>query len=278
MPWNQNVGRIMRYIIWDKKTKTYLGVLSMASDFISLSPRDNHIKWTFEQRTKEKMLNYTGMGSTIAPTQPLGFSYLGGKLAALCLCSDRAVNAWNNRYKEKLISITTTSLYGGFSQYNNLKYWKKCGTTEGKIPLEPTDDVYFKIRDWVKEKYPNDFKKMTCNDEKILSRPKSKMLSFAYTKLDIKPPENNAPRGVYYCKLYEKSNEFLSNRTTKLGKKAFDNRLEVLVDLWKKKYAEKRVNSIVNDGRYSKEFLYYDDLIGMEWGKAREKYLKQVGR
>jgi len=278
MPWNQNVGRIIRYIIWDKKTKTYLGVLSMASDFISLLPRDNHIGWTFEQRTKEKMLNYTSMGSTIAPTQPLGFSYLGGKLAALCLCSDRVVDVWNNRYKEPLISITTTSLYGSFSQYNGLKYWRKCGTTEGKIPLEPSDDVYQKIRKWVKEKYPNDFEKLTVNKEKVLSRPKARMLAFAYGKLGISVPNNSAPRGVYYCKLFENSNNFLSKKTTEIGKKSFDNRLEVLVDLWKKKYAEKRVTNLLKDGRYNKNFLYYEDLIGMDWKETRKKYLSEVGR
>jgi hypothetical protein len=278
MSWNQSVGRIGRYIIWDRKTKTYLGSLSLASDFISLSPRDSHIGWTFEQRTKNKMLNYTGMGSSIIPTQPLGYNYVGGKLITLCLCSDKIVDNWNLKYKEPLVAITTTSLYGGFSQYNNLKYWKKCGTTEGKIPLEPTDDVYYEIREWVREKYPNDFKKMTSNEEKVLSRPKSKMLAFAYTKLGIKPPDNNAPRGVYFCKLYKNSNEFLSQKETVLGEKLFDNRLEVLVDLWKTRYAERRVSSLLKDNRYNKNTLYYDDLIGIEWGKAREKYILEVGR
>jgi len=195
MPWKQNVGRIMRFIVYDKRTSMYLGVLSLASDFISLSPRDNYVGWDYNTRINKRMLNYTAMGSSIVPTQPLGFNYVGGKLMTLVLCSDKVVKAWDNKYghKEPLIAITTTSLYGGFSQYNNLKHWKKCGTTEGKIPMEPSDVMYQKIRTWVKEKYPKDFRRMTVNKKKILSRPKNKLLTFAYKKLGIKPPDNDAP-------------------------------------------------------------------------------------
>lgn len=277
MPWNQNVGRIMRFIVYDKVTRSYLGVMSLASDFISLGPRDSYIGWTYEHRIKKKRLNYTAMGSTIVPTQPLGFDYVGGKLMTLILCSDVIVNAWNNNYKkEKLVSITTTSLYGGQSQYNGLKYWKKCGSTEGKIPMEPTDEMYKIIKDWVKEKYPNDYKKLTVNEKKILSRPKSRMLSFAYTKFGIKPPENNAPRGVYVCNLYNNSSEFLSMKTDVLGKPLYDNKLQIMINLWKEKYAKKRIEKLVKDGSFSTKSLFYDKLIGMEWKEVKEKYLKDV--
>ena len=280
MTWRQSVGRIMRFIIYDKRTSTYLGVLSLASDFISLSPRDNHIGWNYDTRINKRMLNYTAMGSSIVPTQPLGFSYVGGKLLTLMLCSDKVVNAWDAKYghKEKLIAMTTTSLYGGFSQYNNLKHWKKCGSTEGKIPLEPSDAVYKKIREWVKEKYPNDFRKLTVNKDKILSRPKNKLLAFAYTKLGIKPPDNDAPRGVYFCKLYKNSNEFLSMKDNVTSEVAFDNRLSTLVDLWKEKYASKRIKSLERSGRTKLTSLFYDDIIHKTWNEVKEKYLVEVGR
>jgi len=279
MTWRQNVGRIMRFIVYDKKTNTYLGTLSLASDFISLTPRDSHIGWDYTTRIKKRMLNYTAMGSSIVPTQPLGFNFVGGKLITLVLSSDKVVRSWNIKYiKEPLIAITTTSLYGGFSQYTNLKYWKKCGTTEGKIPLEPSDIVYKKIREWVKEKYPKDYRKLTVNKDKILSRPKSRLLLYAYKKLGVKPPDNNAPRGVYLCKLYENSNEFLSLKDINVGGKRFDNRLSVLTDIWKEKYAKKRVDKLVKNKRYNLNTLFYDDLIGISWDETKEKYLNEVGR
>lgn len=278
MPWKQSVGRIMRFIIYDRLTRQYLGVLSLASDFISLIPRDQFVGWDFSQRTKKKMLNYTAMGSSIVPTQPLGYNYVGGKLATLMLCSKKVVNTWAMKYKEPLVAITTTSLYGGFSQYNNLKYWTKCGTTEGKIPLEPTDKVYFMIREWVKEKYPTDFRKLTVNEDKILSRPKQRMLAFAYSKLGVKPPENNAPRGVYFCRLYENTNEFLSMKVRDPGRPLFDNELNKMTNLWKEKYAKKRVENLIKTDRFKTDTLFYDDLIGLSWKKAKEKYLPEVGR
>jgi hypothetical protein len=278
MPWNQSVGRLMFFYVIDSVTKCYLGVISIASDFISLGGRDSHIGWTFDQRIKKKMLAYTAMGSTIVPTQPLGFNYTGGKLLSLLLCSDDVVNQWNEKYKEPLVGITTTSLYGGFSQYTRLKYWKKCGTTEGLIPLEPTDDVYGKVRTWVKEHYPDDFIKMTVNKDKILSRPKNKMLTFAYTKLNIKPPNNHAPRGVYFCDLYENTCNLLNMKDTVIGDKKFDNSFDILVDLWKDRYASKRIKSLLVKDRMSHNTLFYDDLIGMSWKEAKEKYIKEIGR
>jgi hypothetical protein len=60
--------------------------------------------------------------------------------------------------------------------------------------------------------------------------------------------------------------------------KRFDNSVDVLVKLWKEKYAKKRIEAILKDGRYSTDTLFYNDLIGVTWEEAKEKYLKDVGR
>jgi hypothetical protein len=41
---------------------------------------------------KDGMLKHTCMGSSISPTQLLGYNYLGGKLIALMVCSDKVEN------------------------------------------------------------------------------------------------------------------------------------------------------------------------------------------
>lgn len=278
MPWNQSVGRMLRFIVYDKKTSGYLGVISIGSDFISLSPRDNYIGWTFKDRIDKKMLAYTAMCSSIVPTQPFGFNYVGGKLITLMCCSDVAVGEWNKKYKEDLKALTTTSLYGGYSQYNRLKYWKKCGTSEGKIPLEPEDNIYRQVREWVKENYHDKFVALTENKDKILSRPKSKMLQFAYAKLHIKPPENNAPRGVYFCELFDESRAFLRREKVNSFTPKFDNRLFSLVQLWKEKYAAKRVKNVVESKRYNTNTLFYDNILGKSWEETKKIYLSEVGR
>jgi hypothetical protein len=45
---------------------------------------------------------------------------LGGKLIALLCSCDVVEKAFNEKYEETLAGITTTSLYGGYSQYTRL--------------------------------------------------------------------------------------------------------------------------------------------------------------
>jgi len=281
-PWSQNPGRNAKYIVQDNKTKDYLGVISLGSDFIAIGGRDKYIGWTIDNRLKDKMLNYLAMGSSIVPTQPLGYSFVGGKLIALLVLSDTIENDWNKRYrKEKLAGITTTSLFGGFSQYNRLPYWRQCESSEGTIPIEPSEPVYIKIKEWMEENYPGKIKELSCGDENtvgIPTHPKNSILAFAFKNLKVKNRENKAPRGVYYAPLYENTNDFLSKKTKDLGKKKFDNSVKALTNIWKERFAKNRLSNVLKDGRYSTDTLFYDDLIGMSWEKAKEKYIQDVGR
>jgi len=225
------------------------------------------------------------MGSSIAPTQPLGFNYVGGKLMALLTCSDSVVDAWDKLYnKETLAGITTTSLYGTFSQYTRLNYWRKCGKTLGTLTLEPSDATFKLIKDYINQHYKDEFQ-VILDDVKaktksgILSHPKTRMLQFLYTKLGIgRLPTNNAPRGVYWCALYDNTNEFLRCETDELGNKKFDNSVETLTELWKEKYAAKRLKNLMENNKYNKDTLFYDDMIKLDWEQSKKKYLQDVGR
>jgi hypothetical protein len=266
-------GRGLRVIVMDKKTMTFLGIMELASDFAALKPRDDYIGWSKEHKEVNKRLNYLAMGSTIVPTQPLGYNYVGGKFMSLLLCSDEIEKAWNAKYKEPMLAITTTSMYGGFSQYNSLKYWKKCGSTEGKIRLEPDDEVGLKLRHWMRDNYPENF---AIADKG--SRPKSRINNFCYSKFGVKPPDNKAPRGVYFCELYDNVKPFLRMETEDYGERKFDNSLSSLVKLWKERYAKKRIENIIKTDRYNKDILFYDDMIGMSWEDSRDKYLSGIKR
>jgi hypothetical protein len=278
--WNQSPGRFGRFLIRDKKTMTYLGVISIGSDFISLGGRDSYIGWEMKDRMGNHMLNYTCMGSSIVPTQPVGFNYVGGKLIALLTISDVVENYWNERYPEKLVGISTTSLYGGLSQYNSLKHWHKCDSTEGKIPIEPSEETYTILKEWVKDDYPDDYYKMTthANEGQIVSHTKPRILNFAYRILGVKAIENDFSRGVYFCPLYDNFKEFLSGKTKTLGKKTFDNSVKTLTALWKERYAKNRIESLVKNNRVSFTTLFYSDIVGKSWNDVKEKYLKDVGR
>jgi len=283
MHFNPNIGRSARFLVIDKKTKKYLGLIGLSGDFIDLTPRDKWIGWTREQRNKG-MLKYSAIGSTIVPTQPLGYSYLGGKLCALLTVSNIVEETYNNSYPEFLVGMTTTSLYGSFSQYNNLKYWKKMGRSKGSIKFEPSKETIYRMRKWLKNKYPRKYWEWyEAKNEKGLPLKRDhrqRSWSFIYRKLDIPKEiiETNHQRGIYYCRLYEKTKEFLREEVSNPGKKLFDNSVKTLTKLWKEKYASKRVNKLLSNGRYNKDILFYGDDIDLDWPAFKEKFLGDVGR
>jgi hypothetical protein len=266
--WHASPGRLLRYFIMDAPTGKYLGFISLGSDFIGVGGRDNYIGWTMEDRMKGSRLRHTAMGSSIAAVQPFGHNYNGGKLMALLTASDVVQNEWKERYKEDLVGVTTTSLYGGASMYNRLSYWRKCKSTMGNISIEPSEDVYNTIKNWYKNIDPDSYKK----DMKG-SHPKTRTISSVCKLVGVKPPINNAPRGVYWNELFVDTKDFLCRRIDKVTKKKYDNSVSALTQLWKDKYANKRVENVIKDGRWSNDILFYEDMIYEPWETIKKKYL-----
>ena len=287
---NSNIGRNLNFVVRDKVTKKYLGVICISSDFLDLTPRDNFIGWSREIKTQGAMINHTAIGSTIVPLQPLGFNYVGGKLLALLCLSDPVQELWEKLYGDKLVSVTTTSLYGktkagGLSQYDNLDYWQPMGFTSGSVSFEPLKDTRYLIREWLKKNHTRKYfewyvaKKPSGQPHK--RDHKNRSLNFAYSQLDI-PKElirSEHARGIYYTPLYDKTCDFLRKECeVKDLTKSFDTSVEHLVDIWKQKHAKPRIKQLVKKNNVSTESLFYDDLIYLTWEQAKEKYLPQVGR
>ena len=277
---NNNIGRNLYYIIRDRVTEKYLGVIAISSDFIDLTPRDNFVGWTRDQRN-DGMLLHTAIGSSILPTQPLGYNYVGGKLLALLCLSDTVQEEWKQRYGQKLVGVTTTSLYGSFSQYNNLKYWNKRGHTTGTVVLEPSRETLYKVLAWIHKRDPvRHFEHWVAKSDKTGHRLKRdhkfRSFLFAYSRLGIKNTQSFHQRGIYFSHLYENTPAFLREEITedKLVKR-FDTSVEHLVDLWKNKYASKRIKSLLARDGVSDKTLFYDDLIYMSWEETKEKYLNE---
>lgn len=290
--WIKPPGRNKRFIIADKTTRTnpfigtemvnykYLGVICLSSDFRSIGNREEVIGWNvIDEQTKNEKLKHTAIGSTIVPTQPFGYNYLGGKLITLMTCSDVVEKSWKETYNNNLVGITTTSLYGGYSQYNGLKYWKKLKSSEGSGSyIEPSIEIYNKMRVYIKKYYPDEYP----NDDTkriVISRFKSRLFQVFQKQFGVEFPKSGYKRGVYWCPLYTNTNEFLRDEISieNLERK-FDNSVSSLVDIWKEKYALKRIGKLSKQNRVSDEILFYDDIIGLSWSDTRDKYIKSVGR
>ncbi len=281
---NNNIGRNLNFIVRDKPTKKYLGVICVSSDFLDLTPRDSYIGWDRERKTK-KMINHTAIGSTIVPLQPLGYNYTGGKLLALMCLSDKVQETWKKEYGDTMVGVTTTSLYGSFSQYQNLRHWKKRGHSAGSVSYEATKPTIQMLRKWIMENHTRKYfewysaTKPTGQPYKRDHRNRSH--TFAYSKLGI-PKEltkSDHSRGIYFSTLYDNTREFLREEIPedKLVK-SFDSSVDALSELWRERYARKRIKSLIDQTRTNMETLYYDDLIHLTWEETKEKYLKQVGR
>lgn len=290
---NSNIGRNLFFIVYDEITNKVIGLINVSSDFMDLTPRDKYIGWTREQKTSKRMINHTAIGSTILPMQPLGYNYLGGKLIALLTISDYVEQKWNEKYDtknmpSKLVGMTTTSLYSSFSQYNNLMYWNKRGHTAGSIKFEVHKNTLDKIKLFLQREYPLQYWEWYIATEPQgmpLKRDfKQRSLSFIYTKLKIEKKyyETNHSRGIYFCPFYDNMKEYLRMEISEdklVRRKDFNNDIMSLTNIWKEKYATKRVNNIIEQGKeFSRDILYYDDMIYLTWEETKKKYLPQVGR
>ena len=60
-------------------------------------------------------------------------------------------------------------------------------------------------------------------------------------------------------------------------KKKFEEGDDYTIRWWKKK-AIRRYTKLHDENRLKPDTLYYMDIIGMSWEKAKETYLKEVGR
>jgi len=287
---NSNIGRNLNFIVRDKVTKKYLGVICISSDFLDLTPRDNYIGWPRDLKTEGKMINHTAIGSTIVPLQPLGYNYAGGKLLALMVISDTVQKIWKQMYGDTLVALTTTSLYGktkqgGLSQYDNLKYWKKMDFTSGSVAFEPLQETRNMIRDWLKENHTRRYfewyiaKKPSGQPHK--RDHKNRSLQFAYSKLNI-PKElirSEHARGIYFSPLYDNTNDFLCGKIKEEELvKSFDTSVEHLTSIWKNEYAKPRIKQLLKQNKVSGETLFYDSLTTMSWEEVKETFLGQVGR
>jgi len=84
------IGRALRFLVRDKNTKQYLGVICLGSSMAVIKPRNDAIGWKKieEYFYRGSRLDNIANGQSIVPTQPFGSAFLGGKLLSLLCLSD----------------------------------------------------------------------------------------------------------------------------------------------------------------------------------------------
>ena len=262
--WKQNVGRNLKYIIVDEVSGRYLGLITIASDVVSIQSRDTKIGWNNDDKFKKKKINNSAIASTIVPTQPLGYNFLGTKLIASLCTSQQIRDDWENEYGDKLVGITTTSLFGSKSAYNGIRWWKKMGTTEGKMLLSPSEQHYKFWHNWLKENFEGYDSLIKTEGGTIVSGPKQKIINKMFQLLGITPTnyfhENN--RGVYYAPFYNNTYQFLRGEIGEVELEPHSNGVgdyEKIMDWWKIR-AVNRYKKLIEEDRIDNEPIWYDEI------------------
>jgi len=287
MEFSQTPGRFLKLIIHDgSEEKRILGGISVSSDVIAITDRDLYIGWTSDDRLKgEKRINNSAIGSCIMSTQPFGYNFLGGKLCACLVTTDVVRDVWKKQYNAVMAGMTTTSLYGSYSMYNSLKWWHKCGTSAGKMPIKPDDDVYSTWHHWLQENHSKEYEEMMEQREGVsgpVTGAKQRVISKIFSELGIKSSDyvHGFERGTYYSSFYENTREFLCNKVSESDlklKPLYKSGRPAILDWWRPKAID-RYKKLKSEGKLKSDILYYNDMIGMSYKEAKEKYLNEVGR
>ena len=288
--YNQAPGRFIKFFLRDAVSQQILGIASVASDVISISDRDKYIGWTPDNKLKDKMLRYSAIGTTIVPMQPIGTNFLGGKLLAAMVTSGVVRNEWENQKRGvssrcKLVGMTTTSLYGSFSMYNSLKWWKPVGSSKGKVPIKPYEKAYGNWHGWLKEHKAEDYDKAMTQKENVkgpVTGAKMRVLAMIFSACNIKQSNycHGYQRGVYYSCFYENTKEFLCNKITEdklVMKPLFKDDTKAILEWWKVKAIE-RYKKLKADGRLNPNKLFYNTMTNMEYDEAKKLFFNDVGR
>ncbi len=243
-------GRTLNFLVRDKGTKKYLGVISITSDMLDLTDRNKSIGADIGGFNKDgNAFNITANGQTIVPTQPFGSVFLGGKLLSLLCLSKDVADAWKKTYGDTLVGVTTTSLYGdtgqdGRTQYDGLTpYWKKVGQSRGTVPLKMTNEVYEQVHEWIRLCHPEQYFHDAVRSRKD---SKNKLQRFAYKQLKLdEGTKSEHKRNIYFSRLYKNTDEYIQNfikshydeNVKKMDDNnlvpLFDNSIEALTEHWR---------------------------------------------
>jgi hypothetical protein len=286
MEFTPNPGRNVKAYVKDRVSGKILGVISLGSDITSLGVRDEFIGWTKEDKFNGGKLNCTAIGTSIIATQPLGYNFLGGKLVSAMTTSPTFRQEWKDKYKNTLVAVGTTSLYGIHSQYNGIPHFKTLGESKGKISIKPDDKYYDVWHHWLQENradwYRDQIELASADKSGPVSGVKQKILGQIFKELGIKSDtyHHGFKRGVYFAPMYENGNQYLCGKLDEdklILKPKFAQGDEYTIKWWKDK-AIKRYSKLHEEGRLKPEKLFYADAIGLTWEEMKAKFLADVGR
>lgn len=275
-------ARMLRFLVRDRVSGMYLGVVSIGSDILRLAARDEYIG-SIKERSKHSCI-----GSCIMATQPFGYNFLGGKLVASLLTTKSVRDVWKNKYGNVLVGFTTTSLYGSFSMYDRIPWWHKCGSSKGKVTITPDDEYLIPWRERLKKELGADYKKMFVKaDGSPVTAGKQKFIKLILKKLKLNPADyaHGYERGVYYAAVYENTKAFFAGEIDESQltiNPKFSTDVKGVLDWWRPKAID-RYKRLLKEGKINNDSLFYYGIkdtptTALSYEQARAHYFSDIGR
>lgn len=278
-PNDRTFGRQIYFLVVDKNTKTYLGIICISSGLFDVKSLHDDIGWDREtvQKPNSKLRNVAN-GQTIVATRFFAELLRGGKLLALLCTSKEVANAWEEKYGEKLVSVHTTSLYGDSdgTQYDGLDPFLYKLPAHSAQPIKPRNHIYKQLMHWMRVRYPEEYwqhfyKKNSAGN--ILRDNKTRAILRCYKLLGIVESEfaTNEKRGVYNSLLYKNAKDFLCDRISvdELIPADHFKSVSELTELW-------RFGDYGDTTKRKKEYVYWLNRIPKSDTYARTKRIKRI--
>ncbi len=300
------IGKQHRYLVRDKGTKKYLGVICISVDMLEPAGRDSIIGWAKDQ--KKLTQPHCANGSTIVPLSPFAGSFNGGKLLSLLCLSDEVAERWQadvgtDKKHYRLLHVMTTSLFGNDAKqtmYDNLEpYWQRTPKeTSGATPYELSPKLEQECLDWLllneQRIYFDHFGAKKLDGSPRLRDPKDKALKKIFSLLGLNPAEymSGHKRGMYLAPLYNNAYELLRGEIEEVDlKPKFANSIVALTKEWKfglpanNSGAKVRLDFLLKmeekakaKGKPTKlrptrnQPFWYREMMGMSWEEAKGKF------
>jgi len=257
------VGRQIYILVSDEISKKYLGIISLSSDYLSLSERDDFIGWTKDQRIKNHKLNYILNISTCVPLQPFGFNFTGGKLLTKLIFSQEIQDIFKIKYNHNLLGITTTSLYGKSIQYDRLKEIKLIGYTKGNSVFKYPTEFIQKCK-----KYLEDYYNCSLNNKLYI-------ISTILQKLELPKDEfmKSNPKGIYFGFIYPDSKDFLCDKIQNIKEDKLKS-VDEIFNEWLNRWAIQRYNNLISINKIQ-DIVKYSSNLRVK--KSIENKKKKIG-
>lgn len=247
----------IKYMIKDKITNKYLGIVELSNDIYSCGPRDKFIGWTPKIKKKKvniinnlekSLISFIINISCCIGLQPMAYNLNIGKLLVASVFSNEVQDYFYKLRGYKCACVTTFGLYGKSVQYDKMKEIKFIGKTKGTGTCVIPDDLYQDMVLFMKEYHSDIYKKSSQ-----MSSPKLRNIQYCLNILNIEQSNilfHGQQRGIYIGFTSNESKKFLNGDVDKFNYNEKIRPFKVIVEWWKNRWSQKRIENLFKNNKY----------------------------